>query len=213
MAKKQRVPHDVLHRQAQLEVLGAMVRGEDLDGLTAAVAPSEVPNWFTPDVAVLELAVTALELATPAGTDRLVYEGLRERYLPEVQFRGAPSTAVASTPCTPRPPCVVASSPTCSTTQAGGRPDFGRTPSAPSSSTHALPPNGTTRLLSRSHRTSPHATSSRPTSPPGAQTRTRRYATCPGSRRSPRFMRREELALPTCRAWPLASRTKQRRAA
>ena len=29
-----------------------------------------------------------LELATPAGTDRLVYEGLRERYLPEVQFRG-----------------------------------------------------------------------------------------------------------------------------
>jgi hypothetical protein len=88
MAKKQRVPHDVLHRQAQLEVLGAMVRGEDLDGLTAAVAPSEVPNWFTPDVAVLELAVTALELATPAGTDRLVYEGLRERYLPEVQFRG-----------------------------------------------------------------------------------------------------------------------------
>jgi len=48
MAKKQRVPHDVLHRQAQLEVLGAMVRGEDLDGLTAAVAPSEVPNWFNP---------------------------------------------------------------------------------------------------------------------------------------------------------------------
>ena len=78
----------MLHRQAQLAVLAAMVRGQDLDGLTAAVAPSEVPHWFTPDVAILELAVTALELATPAGTDRLVYEGLRERYLPEVQFRG-----------------------------------------------------------------------------------------------------------------------------
>lgn len=88
MAKKNRVPHDVLHVQAQLEVLRAMVRGEDLDGLTAAVAPSEVPHWFTPDVAVLELAVTALELATPEGSDRLVYEGLRERYLPEVHFRG-----------------------------------------------------------------------------------------------------------------------------
>ena len=89
MAKKQlRVPQDVLHRQAQLAVLEAMVRGEDCDDLTAAVAPSEVPHWFTPDVAILELAVTALEFATPAGTDRLVYEGLRERYLPEVAFRG-----------------------------------------------------------------------------------------------------------------------------
>src|SRR5450759_419208 len=116
MAKKQRVPHDVLHRQAQLEVLGAMVRGEDLDGLTAAVAPSEVPNWFTPDVAVLELAVTALELATPAGTDRLVYEGLRERYLPEVQFRGVQGVLATAVLGAPRPPCVVASSPTCSTT-------------------------------------------------------------------------------------------------
>lgn len=88
MAKQQRVPHDELHRQAQLAALAGMLRGEDLDDLTAHVALSEVSRWFTPDVAILELAVTALELATPAGTDRLVYEGLRERYLPEVQFRG-----------------------------------------------------------------------------------------------------------------------------
>ena len=88
MVNKQRLAPEVLHRQAQLAVLAAMQRGEDLDGLTQAVAPSEVPHWFTPDVAILELAVTALELATPAGADRLVYEDLRERYLPEVQFRG-----------------------------------------------------------------------------------------------------------------------------
>ncbi len=35
-----------------------------------------------------ELAVTALDLACPAGAEPLVYEGLRERYLPEVTFRG-----------------------------------------------------------------------------------------------------------------------------
>ena len=88
MAKQQQIPHDELHRQAQSAALGVLLRGDGLDDLTAAVAPSEVPRWFTPDVAILELAVTALELATPAGTDRLVYEGLSERYLPEVQFRG-----------------------------------------------------------------------------------------------------------------------------
>ena len=42
----------------------------------------------TPDVALLELAVTALDLACPAGAEPLEYEGLRERYLPEVTFRG-----------------------------------------------------------------------------------------------------------------------------
>jgi hypothetical protein len=88
MANKHRDAPELLHRRAQQAVLTAMSRGEDIDGLTEAVAPSEVPQWFTPDVAILELAVTALELATPPGTDPLVYEGLREQYLPEVQFRG-----------------------------------------------------------------------------------------------------------------------------
>ncbi len=46
-----------------------------------------MPGWFTPDVASLELAVTALDLAC-AGTERLEYQGLRERFLPEVTFRG-----------------------------------------------------------------------------------------------------------------------------
>jgi hypothetical protein len=54
----------------------------------AAAAPSHLPGWFTPDVTLLELAVSALDLACPAGAEPLEYEGLRERYPPEVTFRG-----------------------------------------------------------------------------------------------------------------------------
>lgn len=36
----------------------------------------------------MDLAVTALDLACPPGGEPLEYEGLRERYLPEVTFRG-----------------------------------------------------------------------------------------------------------------------------
>lgn len=53
--------------------------------------PSHVRAWFTPDVAVLELAVTALGLASIAGLPPLEYEGLRERYLPEVTGISTPT--------------------------------------------------------------------------------------------------------------------------
>lgn len=69
-------------------MLAGLLRGEDIDALVESVAPSHVRGWFTPDVAMLELAVTALDLACVAGVPPLEYEGLRERYLPEVQFRG-----------------------------------------------------------------------------------------------------------------------------
>lgn len=88
MSKRQRVDQDRLHRQAQVAVLGGLLRGEDIDALVEAVAPSHVPGWFTPDVAMLELAVTALDLASLPGLAPLEYEGLRERYLPEAEFRG-----------------------------------------------------------------------------------------------------------------------------
>jgi hypothetical protein len=68
-------------------VLAGLVRGDDVQDLVLAAAPSHVPGWFTPDVALLELAVTALDLAV-AGGEPLEYEGLRERLLPEVTFRG-----------------------------------------------------------------------------------------------------------------------------
>jgi hypothetical protein len=88
VTKQERIDQDVLHRRAQLAVLSGLAAGDDVYDLMAAAAPSHVPGWFTPDVALLESAVTALDLACPAGAEPLEYEGLRERYLPEVTFRG-----------------------------------------------------------------------------------------------------------------------------
>jgi len=82
------VEQDLLHRQAQVALLAGLLRDDDIDALVEAVAPSHVPGWFTPDVAMLELAVSALDLACLPGASILEYERLRERYLPEVQFRG-----------------------------------------------------------------------------------------------------------------------------
>ncbi|MCZ2818924.1 hypothetical protein O2V63_01085 [Modestobacter sp. VKM Ac-2977] len=62
--------------------------GDAPPDLVDAVAVFHVPGSFTPDVAMLDLAVTALELACPAGAPPLAYAGLREQHLPEVTFRG-----------------------------------------------------------------------------------------------------------------------------
>jgi hypothetical protein len=88
VTKRERIDQDVLHRRAQVAVLSGLARGDDVYDLVAAAAPSHVPGWFTPDVAFLELAVTALDLACSAGAEPLESEGLRERFLPEVTFRG-----------------------------------------------------------------------------------------------------------------------------
>ena len=88
MTKRERIDHDVLHRRAQVAVLSGLAAGEDVYDLMAAATPSHVPGWFTPDVALLELAVTALDVACPAGAEPVEYEGLRECHLPEVAFRG-----------------------------------------------------------------------------------------------------------------------------
>jgi hypothetical protein len=88
VTKRGRVDQDVLHRRAQAAVLSGLAACDDVHDLMAAAASSHVPGWFTPDVALLELAVTALDPACPAGTEPLEFEGLPERYLPEVTFRG-----------------------------------------------------------------------------------------------------------------------------
>ena len=105
------------HRRADPDLAGApavggLLRGEDIDALVEAVAPSHVRGWFTPDVAMLELAVTALDLASLPGLAPLEYDGLRERYLPDAEFCGRVEHR-ASTRCTPLPACAAACSPTC----------------------------------------------------------------------------------------------------
>jgi hypothetical protein len=88
VTKREPIDVDALHRGAHVAVLGGLARGDDAYDLVAAVAPTHVPHRFTPDVALLEIAVTALDVACPPGAEPLEYDGLRERYLPEVTFRG-----------------------------------------------------------------------------------------------------------------------------
>jgi len=88
VAKREPIDLDVLSRDAQGAVISALARGGDAFDILAAVAPAALAHRFMPDVALLELAVTALDLACPPGAEPLEYDGLRERYLPEVTFRG-----------------------------------------------------------------------------------------------------------------------------
>ena len=88
MVRRGQIDVDGLRRGAQGAVLAGLARADEAFDIVAAVAPTEVPHRFSPDVALLELAVTALDLACPSGAEPLEYEGLRERYLPEANFRG-----------------------------------------------------------------------------------------------------------------------------
>lgn len=79
-------PYDQLHAAAQHAFLTALRQDADLDAIEAAVRRTAAKG-FTPDVAVLEVAVAAMDLA---GVDRsrpLPKADLMSRHLPEVQFR------------------------------------------------------------------------------------------------------------------------------
>ncbi|SDX70512.1 hypothetical protein SAMN05661080_00869 [Modestobacter sp. DSM 44400] len=69
-------------------MLSGYRRGDDVQDLVGALAPHHVGGSFTPDVAMLDLAVTALDLACPVGGKPLAYEGLQGRHLPEATFGG-----------------------------------------------------------------------------------------------------------------------------
>ncbi|PRY42165.1 hypothetical protein LY71_118115 [Geodermatophilus tzadiensis] len=88
MPKREPIDVDVLCRGAQSAVLSGLARGDDAIDILAALASTDAPYRFVPDVALLELAVTTLDLACPVGAEPLQYEGLRDRHLPEVTFRG-----------------------------------------------------------------------------------------------------------------------------
>ena len=75
VTKRERIDHDALHRRAQVGVLSGLAAGDDVYHQMTAAAPSHVPGRFTPDVALLELAVMALDLACPAGVEPLELRG------------------------------------------------------------------------------------------------------------------------------------------
>jgi hypothetical protein len=89
MATRQGEDPGVLHRKAQVRALSSLAAGEDdVFELVAALGPFDVRHHFTPDVALLEVAATALGLACPPGSDPLEYEGLTDRYLPDQMLTG-----------------------------------------------------------------------------------------------------------------------------
>ena len=89
VAKKHGEEPDVLHRRAQIAILSGLVGGnDDAFELMLAVRPYDVRGHFTPDVALLEVAASALGLACPPGSDRLEYEGLTDRYLADLMLDG-----------------------------------------------------------------------------------------------------------------------------
>jgi hypothetical protein len=89
MAERRREDPAVLNRKTQLDILSRLAAGEDdVLKLVDALHPYDVRHHFTPDVALLEVAATALGLACPPGSDPLEYEGLIDRYLPDQMLTG-----------------------------------------------------------------------------------------------------------------------------
>lgn len=76
-----------LRRAAHEAVLVGLPARHTLTGIEMLVGQSHVPGVFSPDEAMLELVIAALD---HAGVDRehpLSTTGWRERYLPEVRFQ------------------------------------------------------------------------------------------------------------------------------
>jgi hypothetical protein len=76
MAKPPGEDPAVLHRKAQVRVLSMLASGEDdVFELLVALNAYDVRHHFTPDVALLEVAATALGVASPPGSGPLEYGG------------------------------------------------------------------------------------------------------------------------------------------
>lgn len=89
MAKRLGEDPGVLHRKAQVRILSRLAAEEDdVFELMVAITPFDVRNHFTPDVALLEVAAAALGIACPPGSEPLEYEGLTDRYLPDLMLTG-----------------------------------------------------------------------------------------------------------------------------
>lgn len=71
-----------------MSVLSELIRGTDLVDLVAGLTRSEDPRHPHSAEPLVELAASALQLADASRERPVQYEGLRERFLPEVEFSG-----------------------------------------------------------------------------------------------------------------------------
>lgn len=75
------------HREAVRRLLVGMVAGQDVVELSAAVADLHPKNDTFPGELYMRLAAEVLD-DTVAVSARIEYEGLQERHLEEIRFRG-----------------------------------------------------------------------------------------------------------------------------
>lgn len=80
--------YEDLRRAAQDAVLLGLPAAHTLTGIEMLVGQSNVPGTYSPDLAMLELVIAALDVAGISGTNPVSTAGWRERYLPEVRFWG-----------------------------------------------------------------------------------------------------------------------------
>ena len=73
---------------AEQTVIGGLIRGEDVGALVQAVAVIARRGDVALGESLIDLAADALSLGGFDATGPLDYQGLREKYLPEVDFRG-----------------------------------------------------------------------------------------------------------------------------
>lgn len=89
MPKQRGEDPDVLHRRGQTATLVGLATDEqDVFELMLVVKSYDVRGQCTPDLALLEVAATALGLACPPGNQPLEHERLTDRYLPDLMLRG-----------------------------------------------------------------------------------------------------------------------------
>jgi hypothetical protein len=77
---------DALHVQVQRALLDGLRRGDDLGELERAVRRSK-SKTFTPDVAILQVAVAAMDLAGVDRSNRISKAELITVHLQEINFR------------------------------------------------------------------------------------------------------------------------------
>jgi len=85
---KRTPPTDEDRREAIRIALGGLAAGRDVFDIAGDLAPLHPRNNTFPGEVLLELAADALEEAGATRADPIVYENIRERYLPECEFRG-----------------------------------------------------------------------------------------------------------------------------
>jgi len=81
-------PTDEDNAAAVRVVLVGLVTAEDLDSIMVRLDQLHVPNNTFPADVLLELAADAIAESGVTRAEPLEYEGIRDRYVPEYEFRG-----------------------------------------------------------------------------------------------------------------------------